>query len=114
MLSRITKGACLSGVALCLISFFALAQSKDNQSTPLDLPVEGGVDFFCSGGEKAAMGFLGPETIALDFMGEEHVLPRERAASGAKYSSDGITFWNKGDMAMIEIDGVKYSCERCR
>ena len=97
-----------------MISFFALAQSKDNQPITLDLPVEEGVDFFCSGGEKAALRFLGPETIALDFIGKEHVLPRERAASGAKYSSDGITFWNKGDMVMIEIDGVKYSCEKSR
>ena len=109
MLTRITKGASLSSAALCLLAFFTLAQS--NEDEPAGDSATSGVEFHCSGGEKFTIRFLGPETITLDFMGDQHELPRERAASGVKYGAEGVTFWNKGDTAMVEIDGVKYSCE---
>lgn len=32
-------------------------------------------------------------------------LPREVAASGAKYSNGAISFWNKGEEAMIMVAG---------
>ena len=36
-------------------------------------------------------------------------LPQVRAASGAKYQGEGMTFWSKGDEALVEIDGKRYS-----
>lgn len=41
----------------------------------------------------------------------EHILMLERAASGAKYSGDGVTFWNKGLEAMLKVDDVTYTCQ---
>jgi membrane-bound inhibitor of C-type lysozyme len=32
-------------------------------------------------------------------------LPREIAASGTKYSNDAMTFWSKGDEAMVMVGG---------
>ena len=36
-----------------------------------------------------------------------HRLKRERAASGAKYSSQGLEFWEKGGEAMVSKDGQR-------
>lgn len=32
-------------------------------------------------------------------------LPQTVSASGARYSDDTTTFWNKGDEAMVEVNG---------
>ncbi len=36
------------------------------------------------------------------------VLPRVPAASGAKYSDGATVFWNKGDAALLEVNGTTY------
>ena len=40
------------------------------------------------------------------------VLPRAIAASGARYTDGVVTFWNKGDEALLELDGT--TREGCR
>lgn len=37
------------------------------------------------------------------------VLGQKRAASGARYEGDGVVFWNKGNSALLQIDGKTYS-----
>lgn len=67
---------------------------------------------FNCGGAFITTRFLGPDTIELSRDGETYVLTSERAASGAKYTSDEAMFWNKGDSAMLEIAEQKLNCER--
>jgi membrane-bound inhibitor of C-type lysozyme len=37
-------------------------------------------------------------------------LPQAISASGARYLGDGIEFWNKGNDAMVDWQGQKFSC----
>jgi heat shock protein HslJ len=55
--------------------------------------------------------FVGPDTLKATIQGSAYSLMLERAASGAKYSGDGITFWNKGLEAMLQIADVAYTCQ---
>lgn len=41
--------------------------------------------------------------------GREMVLPQVVAASGTRYSDGFTTFWNKGDTAVVELDGIEYT-----
>lgn len=68
--------------------------------------------FECPDGPAFEVRFEGPETLTLSLPGQDHVLQRERTASGAKYSGDGIVFWNKGDNATLEINGLEHRCEK--
>jgi len=86
---------------------------KAEEPLPADLPPgESSAAFDCGEAGVASMKFLGPETIELQVGGAIHVLPRAVSASGAQYAADSVTFWNKGGEAMLEVDGVRYSCVR--
>jgi membrane-bound inhibitor of C-type lysozyme len=54
----------------------------------------------------------GPNTVRLKRSGNLVVARQVRAASGAKYEADrGITFWTKGDEAMVEWpQGNRFDC----
>ena len=67
--------------------------------------------FTCEGLELVTRS--GPGEIAL-YLPERYVeLSQVRSASGTKYQGDGILFWNKGDEAMLEVNGVRYTdCRR--
>jgi len=56
--------------------------------------------------------FVGPETIELTVDGVTRVLTQERAASGARYSGNGVEFWNKGDEALLTIGEERFMCKR--
>ena len=67
--------------------------------------------FDCSGLEIIVRYGLGEAAIWLP--ARYTVVSQVRAASGARYEGDGILFWNKGDEAMLEVDGVRYqNCKR--
>lgn len=38
----------------------------------------------------------------------EAVLPQTISASGARYEGGGILFWNKGEEALLEVDGLSF------
>ena len=78
----------------------------------LDQAKLAGLSFTCENAGIAAVRFLGPDTVELKFKGETYQLPLERSASGAKYTVDNVTFWNKGNEAMIEINSERYTCVR--
>ena len=40
------------------------------------------------------------------------VLTRELTASGARYSGNGLEFWNKGDEALLTIGEEQFTCKR--
>jgi heat shock protein HslJ len=68
----------------------------------LDCGVKGAVSFH----------FVGPDTIELTVGDTVRVLTRQRTASGARYSGDGLEFWNKRDEAILTIGEERFTCKR--
>ena len=68
--------------------------------------------FDCGDALSVSFEFVGPETIRLALPDGEHVLQRERSASGARYVAGEIMFWNKGDEALLDIGGVQHECRK--
>lgn len=79
---------------------------------PEDRPSDTASVFTCTEGPIVTLRFLGPETIRLSVAGEDHVLQRQRSASGARYIGDGIEFWNKGQEAVLFMETKEYICTR--
>ncbi len=80
-------------------------------------PLETGqtVEFTCTPPDEAAFTFsvtTGPGEVGLvlpeRFGGRSLVLPQVRAASGARFEEGGVTFWNKGDEALLQVDGQTF------
>ena len=65
-------------------------------------------------GVKGAISFhfVGPEAIELTIGDMTHVLTRQRSASGARYTANGVEFWNKGDAALLTVAGERFTCKR--
>lgn len=85
--------------------------NKENPQ-PLDQASNESFGFDCGQVGSTDVRFVGPDTVELSFAGNTYTLPLERAASGAKYSKDGVTFWNKGEEAVIGIGESRYACIR--
>jgi membrane-bound inhibitor of C-type lysozyme len=79
---------------------------------PQDRASSADTTFECPDLGSFAIRFLGPETLELKLSGRTHVLERQRTASGARYVGDDIDFWNRGDEAMLTIDGREYRCTK--
>ena len=78
----------------------------------LDLPATTSRRFECGEAGQVEFRFLGPETIEVTVDGERYIMPRQRAASGARYVGDGAEFWNKGDEALLIVGDRRYECRR--
>ncbi|RLQ20268.1 hypothetical protein DWB85_18555 [Seongchinamella sediminis] len=52
---------------------------------------------------------LGPGEMALWLEDRYLVLSQVRAASGTRYEEGDVMFWSRGEEAMLEVDGVRYS-----
>ena len=52
------------------------------------------------------------DEITLYLPEREITLEQVRAASGVKYQNNNVLFWNKGDRALLEIEGNTYNCRR--
>ncbi len=84
-------------------------------------PTESGrtFEFTCAPPDEAAFTFsvkIGPGEVGLTlperFGGRSLVLPQVRAASGARFEAGGVTFWNKGDEALLQVDHETFEgCE---
>lgn len=68
--------------------------------------------FQCEGAGEVSMRFVGPETIALSTDNTTSMLPRIKTASGAQYGDKRLRFWNKGDEAVLTLDGQRFACLR--
>ena len=86
--------------------------ASSEQPEPMDNASDDGFSFDCGPAGTADVRFLGPDTVELSLAGKSYVLLQERAASGVKYFADGVTFWNKGDEALVEIGEKRLSCTR--
>jgi membrane-bound inhibitor of C-type lysozyme len=73
----------------------------------------GPVTFRCDDGSVIAATFDNtpdPATVQLVRGDQTFTLPQAMSASGARYVSDGIEFWNKGNDAMVDWQGTKVEC----
>ncbi len=62
--------------------------------------------FVCPDGTELPAAFdNNNHTVTVQLPDGEVTLPQAESASGARYSDDTTTFWNKGDEAMVEING---------
>lgn len=86
----------------------------DAGNQPQDQAARAPTRFDCGSAGVVAIRFPGPDTIEAVRDDTRAVLTRERSASGARYRGNGIEFWNKGDEAMLEIDGDRVSCARTK
>ena len=68
--------------------------------------------FQCAQLGSVTFRFLGPETIEVVVGKRMATLQRTPAASGTKYTSKDMMFWNQGSEALLSLDGVEYICKK--
>ena len=69
-----------------------------------------GKTMHCTDGPTVTFHFPDPETLMLTVNGSAHRLERQRTASGARYSGEGMDFWNKGNEVTFTLDGQRFTC----
>ena len=77
---------------------------------PVQTPI---VARFQCDGAMVTTTFYG-DRVTLEMPNRNLTLPHVVAASGARYSDGISTFWNKGNEAMLELDGRSRSCRIVR
>lgn len=111
-------GVVLAGlVGLALVGCNAPTPEAETTTTETIAPetsdVEGDVEgsgplstYQCPDGEIIEADFTNPQAVVVTLPDQEPItLAQVEAASGAKYSDGTTTFWNKGEQAMVDIDG---------
>lgn len=81
---------------------------------PLDQASNISQYFMCDTQGKLGLRFLGPETVEISVNNNKQVLTRDITASGAKYSNDNMSFWNKGDEATLSTMNKSYPCKKMK
>ncbi|MDA1074261.1 MAG: MliC family protein [Proteobacteria bacterium] len=97
------------------VLMFACSSASEPAALPqdrIDPNTASSLRFMCEDGVLFEVRFLGPETLLLTLAKHEYILMREPTASGAAYSAQGITFWNKGPQALLLIDDMKVQCQK--
>jgi putative lipoprotein len=62
--------------------------------------------FVCPDGTQIEAAFDNAAgTVTISLADDTLTLPQVESASGARYSDGTTTFWNKGDEALVEVDG---------
>lgn len=80
-----------------------------------DSPPATTTQFVCPGGAIMVATFRAQDSLRLEVDGRVYELPRLISASGARYGSGAVTFWNKGDGARLQRpDGPSYIGCRAR
>ena len=95
-----------SGTVLALLFAGTSAHAADPDKI-------GPVTFRCDDGSEIEATFDNapdPATVLLVRGDQTFTLPQAMSASGARYLGDGIEFWNKGNDAMVDWQGQKFSC----
>ena len=91
----------------------ALAMLLAGTPARADADKIGPVTFRCDDGSEIAATFDNaptPATVLLVRGDQTFTLPQAMSASGARYVGDNIEFWNKGNDAMVDWQGQKFSC----
>lgn len=77
---------------------------------PIDKAASQANTFQCEQIGEVNFRFLGPETIKVSIDDQQTILTRQQSASGAKYTAENMTFWNKGNKAQLSLNGLAYPC----
>ncbi|TMP85539.1 hypothetical protein CWC05_18065 [Pseudoalteromonas ruthenica] len=70
-----------------------------------------GVSYRCDSGSVLKVEY-NDSTATLTLDGDTYSLSGERSASGSKYTNGEMTFWGKGDEAMLMIGNETWQCHR--
>lgn len=102
-----TRAALLASVLLSACAGQADEPERAADFHPDSRPLAKTLVYECTGIEFISR--LGPGEMALWLDERYLVLSQVRAASGTRYEEGEVMFWSKGDEAMLEVDGVRYS-----
>jgi heat shock protein HslJ len=89
-----------------------IKSKQQPQHSKMDQTLPGKVSFRCQAIGMASLRFLGPETIEVSTGKQVEVLHRKPTASGALYSGQYMQFWNKGNEAVLTLQGNSYNCTK--
>lgn len=105
-----------AAVAVALVGLTLVGCTAPSSDTPVgDTPTatdepliaDGPVVFECPDGAIITAQFSEANTAVVTLPDQEPIsLPATAAASGARYSDGTTTFWNKGNEAMVEVNGT--------
>jgi heat shock protein HslJ/membrane-bound inhibitor of C-type lysozyme len=87
---------------------------SDAATQPQDAALERRSQFNCDVSGAVEIRFVGPETLQLTGDGMTAILQRVRSASGARYAGNEVEFWNQGDDAMLNVNGLDQRCRRAQ
>lgn len=91
------KSATATGLSLTLsVAFISIGPAPGQAAAGRP------VAYLCDDGTRVTARFLGPYRAVLSIGRREVPLRNTLAASGSRYEGSGITFWLKGDEAMLE------------
>ncbi|QFU76548.1 hypothetical protein EY643_13265 [Halioglobus maricola] len=101
---------------VCLfLAMLAACAGQDKVEAPADFVPDSrpmGKTYVYECADIEFMTRVGPGEMALWLEDRYVVLSQVRAASGTKYQEGDILFWSKGQEAILEVDGLRYSdCE---
>jgi membrane-bound inhibitor of C-type lysozyme len=68
----------------------------------------GTVRYECGGGRYVFEARIEGEAAVLSLPGRTVTLPRVVSGSGAKYATEDVTFWSKGEEALLEVGSDAY------
>jgi len=92
------------------------AASADSEGMP-PLPTDRDVVYVCDTPEGQSFAFIvrpGPDEVGITlprrFGGRQLVLPRVRAASGAKFEEGDVLLWMHGSRVRLDVDGRTCTC----
>ncbi|SDG33880.1 putative lipoprotein [Limimonas halophila] len=102
----VVRGAVASAIALVVAG---CAGGEKPEDAPARVAA-----YRCDGGGRVEALFRGGDTLRLFPPGGHATrLTRARSASGARYTGGGLTFWDKGDTALLSRGGAApLECER--
>lgn len=93
----------LAIATLLVISTTADVRAAENTASAMSPGVLRAYVWQCDGGLRVHMrNLLREDAIVVEFDGQAHRLPHVISASGARYSDGSLTFWTKGDTALLE------------
>jgi membrane-bound inhibitor of C-type lysozyme len=100
-------------LALVMLLALAACASPPTTASPPAADTVGPVTFACDDGSSIEATFDNaeePATALLVRAGQRVTLQQGMSASGARYVSDDIQFWNKGRDATVDWQGAKLEC----
>ena len=99
-----TSQSCQVAIGAISLALISLTLASPTQAQ--DAPVQ---TYQCSPSEKLVVKTVPgsqPLTLEVTLPDQRTVtLPQDQSASGAKYSNGSITFWSKGNTALVEEGG---------